>query len=79
MESEDQDSYRPLKTAKTFVRTLEISFQKKEGEKLSRELKELYFTNNYANIPEKSWNVPINSQVFGDSELVVGLSFARVL
>ncbi len=60
MEVEGEDAYKPLKTAKTFISTMQSCFQKREGEKMSRELKELYFTNYYSNIPHKSWDVPIN-------------------
>lgn len=78
MESEEA-SYRPPKTAKMFVSTIQAAFQKKDGDKMVKEIRSLYFSNDYAAIPEKSWHVSISPSNFSDGESNLGTSFAKML
>lgn len=31
---------------------------------MAREIRELYFTQNYSNVPEKSWAIAVNTYAF---------------
>lgn len=55
------------------------NFQRRDGEKISAQLKDFYFSNGYASIPEKSWSVSISSQAYSDSEGQVGQGFSKVI
>ncbi len=52
MESEgNNESYRAPKTAKIFITTMQTAFQKREGDKLAKEIRDLYYTNYYSSVP----------------------------
>jgi hypothetical protein len=76
---EEEQDYRPVRTAKIFLQTLQSAFQKRDGDRIAKEFKELYFTNHYDSVPEKSWSVAVNTQAYADCELSVGGLFARVV
>ena len=78
MQSEDHQ-YQTLKTAKTFVSTMQSAFNKKDGDKLAKELKDLYQNKSYKNVPEKSWHVSIHTHQFHDSQSNMGASYAKML
>ena len=50
-----------------FVSTIQNAFSKRDGDKIAKELKDLYQTKLYLNVPEKSWNVSISSQTFAEN------------
>lgn len=79
MLSEEVESYRPPKTAKMFVTAMQAAFLKKDGDKMAKEMRQFYFTNDYAGIPEKNWHVSINPSSFNDGESNLGSSFAKML
>lgn len=76
---EEEQEYRPVRTAKTFLQTVQTAFQKHDGDRIAKEFKDLYFTPHYDKVPEKSWVVAVNSQAFADCEPSVGGLFARVV
>ena len=47
-----------------FVSTIQNAFAKKDGDKIAKELKDLYQHKLYINVPEKSWNIAFNAQTF---------------
>lgn len=57
---------------------MQSAYQKRDGDKLAKEIRELYFTQLYANVPEKSWAIAVNTHAFNDGE-PMGLSYARVI
>lgn len=69
MEQEEKGSnYPPPKTVKMFFSAIEKAFQKRDGDKIYRELKELYLTNQYLSIPSKNWEVKISQESYSDNQ-----------
>ena len=71
--------YQAPKTAKMFVSTIQNAFAKKDGDKIAKELKDLYQHKLYINVPEKSWNIAFNAQTFQEVQNTLGSTFAKML
>lgn len=76
---EEEQDYRPIRTAKTFLQSLQTAFQKRDGDRIAKEFKDLYFTASYDSVPEKNWLAAVNTQAYADCEPNVGALFARVV
>ena len=61
-----------------FVSTVQNAFSKRDGDRIAQELRDFYLTNLYRNVPEKSWNVNINQNMFQGADAVLGVHYAKM-
>lgn len=64
---EKSPNYPPPKTVKMFFSAVEKAFQKRDGDRIYKELKELYLTNHYSNIPAKNWEIKVVPEAYSDN------------
>lgn len=75
---EQEEFYQAPKTAKMFVSTIQNAFTKRDGERVAKEFRDFYMTPLYSNVPEKTWNVSINHQVFQNADSDLGTQYAKM-